>query len=382
MKSWKLTRFDERYLFNFSAAVWHVLIGISVLAIAGSALIFLWGVVPAFRPRVHKPHYPAPVAVSLEELQAGRNAPAKAAERTRSQEPAASQPHYSEYLASVKRIQELIPATGRHPWRSTGHWERTWYEKRWVVDRVGTADVLAAAFKKAHASNFADKKQLLDSYINTVGLFPNKDRRNALTALVKYTKNSLSESVSNIELLHDAVQHFSRDRTDYLGLLANFGAKNPRDGHAFIDYVNRIIGKFDPELRVNVLRSLIAGYYKHFNNVDQLVEATSMFLTLLHGIDPQSQAKTLTKYYGIYAKKNAARRNAIAQMKVRYEQKMALAKAKYEARKLHKTSYRVTGLLGILSGIGAIAVIALMLVLLAIQRGVRRIEAYHVQQER
>ncbi len=378
MRIRKLERFEDDYLFNFSAVVWYVLIGLSVLAIAGCSLLFLWGVIPTFKHQVKKPDYPAPVTVSLQELQPVTNVPAETVQGAQNQSYDADEAAYSASLATMKK---LIPSS-RRPWRSTGHWERVWYQKKWVVDRVGTLDYLNAAFKKTGASTFTEKKQLLDGYIHAVSVFPEKDRMSALLALMKYTGTNLAESLSNVRLLSDSARHFSTNRTDYLMKLAKFGEKNPRDGRAFIEYVNKTIGKFSAEARADVLQSLIAGYYQHFNDIAQQVEATNLFFPLLRSIGPEQQAKMLKKYYDIYAKKNAARQTVIKRMNSGYEKDVALAKAHYEVRELRKASYRMTGLLGVLSGIGAIAVLALMLVLLAIQRGVRRIEAYHAQQKR
>lgn len=378
MKVSKIKKLESKYIFGFSTVVWYVIILSTAGLIVVSLLLFLWGLTPTFKHKPVKAEYPQPVMVSLQELQSGSS---RSQNKPQTVGKLSQEPGQAAYLASLNQIKKLIPPS-KYSWLSKGHWERTWYEKKWVVDRLGTRGYLYVAYKRAQVSSFLDKKQLLDAYASVLSLFPEKNRMNVLKALVEYTKKSLAESLPNVELLRDSVEQFSTDHTKYIAVLAKFGAKNPRDGHTFILYVNKIINRFKPSARADVLDSLIAGYYKYFNNTAQQVEATDSFMALMPGITPELRAKTLMKYYSLYVKKNALRQRTVNEIDAAYTHDVVVAKSKYEAQKVQKFSYLIKGLLGVLLGIGAIAVIILLLALLAIQRDVRKIEAYYAQEEK
>ncbi len=382
------TKVEEKYVFNISRIFWHIFIGLGILGVIGGILILLWGIVPPIKHSVRKPKYPPPIAVTMEELQA-KVIPAKIKKEEIKPKPIKEiikpkekkfkqikevSPDKKEYLSSLNLLKGLIPPK-KYLWKSTGHWEyQYWGQKKWVVDRVGISDRLKFAYRRAKATDFISKKQLLDAYISILSSFPQKKRVEVLKALITYTKGSVSQSVSNVKLLEKCIPNFSTKRVDYLTKLANFGSRNPQDGATFIEYVNENIVKFASDVRIDVLNAMISAYYKYFNNISRQKEVTDLALSQIGAFAPQYQAKALRYYYSIYYNKNAEREATIRNIDYKYKRAVRQSIAKYKREKWKKVRWRIKGLYGIGGGVGLIAVIALLLVLLSIQRHLRRIE--------
>jgi len=201
MKSKYFNKVEEKYVFNISLIFWHIIIAIGALAIIAGALLLIWGVIPPFKQRVHRPEYPPVAAVSVDEVnmiinppkpstQTGEVKKANTPIKKITKEPA---PGETEYMASLDSLKKLIPPD-KFSWKSKGHWEypygRNYWEyykksryRRWVVTRFGINDRLKAAYKRVQAEGFTEKKQLLDAYISTVSLFPAENRSKVLNAL-------------------------------------------------------------------------------------------------------------------------------------------------------------------------------------------------------
>lgn len=392
------TKVEEKYVFNISRIFWHIFIGLGILGIIGGILLLLWGIVPPIKHSVRKPKYPPPIAVTMEELQT-KVSPTKIKKEKIKPNPIKEiikprekkykeikevSPEEKEYLSSLNLLKGLIPPK-KYLWKSRGHWyypygRRYWeYYKtsgyrKWVVDRLGISDRLKSAYRKAKATDFISKKHLLDAYISILSSFPQEKRVEALKALITYTKGSVSQSISNVKLLEKCIPNFFTKRVDYLTKLAKFGSRNPQDGATFIEYINENIIKFDPGVRIDVLDAMISAYYKYFNNVSRQKEVTNLALSQIVGFAPQYQAKALAYYYSIYYNKNAERERRIKQIDWKYKQSLSAIESRYHSDKLKKVRWRIKGLYGIGGGIVLIAVIALLLVLLSIQRHLKNIE--------
>lgn len=391
MKSKYFNKVEEKYVFNISLIFWHIIIAIGALAIIAGALLLIWGVIPPFKQRVHRPEYPPVAAVSVDEVnmiinppkpstQTGEVKKANTPIKKITKEPA---PGETEYMASLDSLKKLIPPD-KFSWKSKGHWEypygRNYWEyykksryRRWVVTRFGINDRLKAAYKRVQAEGFTEKKQLLDAYISTVSLFPAENRSKVLNALCTYSKETVPQSIANVKLLTQAIPNFTTGDVSYLDKLATFGKKNPRDGYAFIEYTNKTIGKFDSTARNGILDLLIESYYKNFKVIGKQIEATDLFLPMIAHFDSTQQTTALKQYYKIYLAKNIERERRIEQINYQYQSKIQEAESKYQYKKRQKFELRKRGFYGAGAGIVLIALIALILVSLSVQRNVKDI---------
>ena len=382
MKLSLLETFEEKFYFKTSHYFWHLLTGLGGLALVVGILILLWGLTPSFKPGVKKAKYPEPVEVTAGEIQSIIHPKEKTKEVSTvlpdKVEIVEEQPEVVEtvdpteqaYLAAIDSMQRLLPPE-KYRWKSRGHWVQDWYRKRWVVDYYGINDRLKSIFNNVNADNFTSKKHLLDAYIALIAAFPEEHRYSVLRSAIDYCKEDVPKSVSNVELLKASVANFSTDNSDFIDDLATFGRKNPRDGRAFIEYVNTIITKFDPEIRTTMLSILINSYYRHFNLIEKQQEATDLFLEMFDNFEPQDQGKALTEYYKLYVDKNYDREHEVEQIERQYQSDLNHARSVLASRKAKKAEYRNLGLKAIGGSIIFIAFVALFLVVFSIQRNVK-----------
>ena len=382
MKLSFLENFEEKFYFKTSHYFWHLLTGLGGLALVVGILILLWGLTPSFKPGVKKPKYPEPVEVTAEEIKLKIQPPVKPKEviptvkdtvAAIEQQPEVVEkidPAEQAYLTAIDSMQQLLPQE-KYRWESRGHWEQSWYRKKWIIDYYGISDRLKSIFKKVDAEKFASKKQLLDAYIALIALFPEDQRYSVLKSAIEYCKTDVTTSVSNVELLTASVPNFNTDKSDFLNKLATFGRKNPRDGRTFIEFVNNNITKFEPEIRTSMLTTLINSYYRHFNLIEKQREATDLFLGMLDSFEPADQSKALTEYYRLYVSKNYDREREVEQIESEYQSNLSHAQSVLSSKKSKKAEYRGLGLKAIGGSIIFIAFVALFLVVLSIQRNVK-----------
>lgn len=411
MKTNYVTKIENKYVFNLSLIVWHTFIALSSIAVVVSFGIFLWSVVPAWQKKVEKSpypaksEYPAPIAVSISELQLGgakEEAPTLTPEQVKAISPTKQQPAEDltgkkEYEVSLNTLKTLIPPS-KYSWAGSGYWtyplgERYWtYYKQeqyrqWISTESGIEDKLQFSFIKAEARNYTEKQQMLDGYINVVKLLPENKRLIALQSLIDNTSNSVSINLTILESIAKVVLKMpNEENVNYMDLLASFGKSNPNDGPTFIDYTSTIIEKFARSQRVDIIDRLISSYDNFFSrNLAKQQDVTNLFLPLVSQIKGELQPKAIIQYYRVFLEKNHERDLRINQIDNEYKQLIAEiddkfqldqinATQQYYDKKVKKAELRTKSLAGIGGGILLIVLIATILVFLSIQRSVRKIE--------
>jgi len=382
-----LEKFEEQFYFKTSHLFWHLLTGLGALVLVIGIFIFLWGILPPFKPGVKKPKLPKPVKVeAVEVMQIIRPGSVKKGNiqplpTTSESKGKAGNLKNNEnldgaklaYINSLNKMKKLLPPK-KFAWKSRGYWKQSLWEKKWVVSTVGIEDRLNAVYRKVKAKDYKSKKKLLDAYISFIRPFPIDKRLPVLKSGILISKGTVTDAIQNISLLKISADHFPNSyKVDCIKILATFSSKNPRDGIAFIEYVNSIIPKFKPKIRKNILTTLVSSYYRFFNDIDQQKEATNMFLNIQKSFIPDIQAKALSTYYNIFIQKNAGRSIKIAQLKQKYQDELEEAQSIYFKRKAKKVTYRVLGWEVIAGSILFISLSSLFLVLLSIQREIKKL---------
>ncbi|RIK75884.1 hypothetical protein DCC62_12455 [candidate division KSB1 bacterium] len=411
MKTNYFSKVENKYVFNVSLIFWHLFIALSTLVVAASLVIFLWSIIPASQREVKKKlypakrEYPAPIKVELGDLQIEgikEEAPPVAPvqiqiETAMTQQPVEDTKGKRDYDSALNTLKTLIPPT-KYSWQGSGYWtypygERYWtvYKqekyRQWNATELGIEDKLKAAYRRANADNYPDKKIILDGYIGVVNLLPEEKRLGAFQYLISNVANNISQNVNICQSLGKVVSKMSKDENiSYLNQLSLFGKQNPNDGSPFIDYTATIIDKFAISKQAEIIDRLIIGYNNYFsNNLSMLKEATDLFLPLIAQIKAEQQPKAITQYYGVFRNKNYVRDNAIAEIESEYQQaineienqynlEQIAAQQEYFSAKMSKAEYRLKSLAGIGGGILLTILIALVLVFFSIQRSVRKIE--------
>ncbi len=381
---------EEKYVFNVAQFFWHIFVALAAIGIVGGVLLLLWGTIPAFKSSVEKAPYPPMVTVSADEVKAFL-APQKYAERTpqRQQETpppvqgsvsSEASPEERAYRAAVDTMMTLIPPA-KYSWGADGYWDYPYgpnYPQyaRWIQKEPPVLDKVESAFSQMGVHDFGEKKQLLDAHIAVVRSFKADTRMRVWRSLITWSEPSLSQAIANARLLGTFVPKVSTERSDYITKLATFGNKNPRDGYAFVEYLSATIDSFPAEIRYDMMSALINAYYQYFNNrVQQQIEMTNAFLPMRGEFATEHIIKALDAYYRVASGKNYERNQSIAAIEYNYQEALQQAEAEYAAARAKKAGWRLNGLYSIAGGIAVMATIALILVLLSIQRYVRQIDA-------
>ena len=411
MKTNYFSKVENKYVFNVSLIFWHIFIALSTLLVVVSLAIFLWSIIPASqrevekRPYPTKRQYPPPIKVELTELQLDvrkKEAPPVAPKQiqtktTTTQKPVKDLIGKGEYDSTLSILKTLIPPS-KYSWKGSGYWtypygKRYWeYYKQakyreWNATKAGIEDKLKTAYRISNASNYPNKKRILNGYISVVKLLPEEKRLDALQYLIKNVANNISQNVNVCQSLTKIVSKMSKgENISYINQLARFGKYNPNDGSPFIDYTVEIIDKFDISKQVEIIDRLTIGYNDYFSqNLTMLKEATDLFIPLVSKIKADNQSKALIKYYRVFRNKNYVRDNSIEEIENEYRQSIraiekqynadkAAAQLEYFSDKISKMEYRLKSLTGIGGGIILILLIAIALVFFSIQRSVRKIE--------
>lgn len=395
-----LQKIEEKYVFNISHFFWHIFVVAASLALIGGVLILLWSVIPPGKDNVTKVEYPPVVQVAAQEVLALLK---KMEEKPAQTKTTYTPPPISEtktissadsneifYNQSLDSLKRLIPPS-KYSWESSGYWyypygERTYqyYRDRgysnasqyrsWIVRETGINEKLNEVYSNSNATAFNQKKMIIDSYIDIVRRFEENKRASLLKNLFNYRSSSPSETVENMKVIQGSINNFGTEKTDYIISLTTFGSRNPTEGRTFISYVNKIIPSFSSEFRLDVLKSMINSFYNYFNNrINQQIEITDLFVKDLNNYKPEQYVNALETYYKLMVEKNYQRQRKINEIDEDYSRAIAKANADYEMAQVEKAGLRFNGLYAIGGAISFIAVLALVLVLLSIQRYVKKI---------
>ena len=380
-----LEKYEETVYFKISRAFWHLLLILSGVAALIGVLLLIWGVVPSSMRDVKKPNYPPAVKVSADELKRQMAPPpatvasaTAANEEVPSQEPSTSQQgdadkESAEYKSALAALRALLPRS-KFLWTTRGHWVQTWMQKQWVVDAVGIQDNLAAIYAAASASDFASKTKIVQSFVVLLSSYPVGQRGTAFMAAAAVSKESAETAAQNISLLKQTVSVLGSSNAADLIPVARFIANNPKNGAPLIEYADKFLLRFDAGIRKQIFATLIRTYARHFrDNLDGMVEVTNLSLDMISGFAPADQNKALLEYYRLYQKGNHERSRQIARMDSAYQNDLAKAQADFAVKKAEKEKSFTFGWFGIAGGVVAIALVALFLVLLSIQRNIKLI---------
>lgn len=392
------SKVEEKYVFNISTTVWHILVGLAGLGLVAGFGLLIWGVIPTFKSSVQKDSYPPLTAVSAEEVEISLN-PQTTKKGQQTERPAAAtqtkqqteQPISSSfdegeklYNAVLDSLRTLLPEA-KFAWNSQGYYQYPYGEntynyyrderyRRWIVREYGIYDLLNTAFNRTGTQTSRDKAMLASAYLPNIRQFPDEERRRALDALVSVSKESQSKSLANTLLLQRSLQHFLSKRLAALTQCADFIANNPNDGAPFVEYVVSVVDTFKETTRPEILATLLSSYYQYFNNkLDRQKELTNAFIPMTARFDEKKQSAALEAYYRLSMNKNAQREREIRAIDNRYQTELAKAEAELELAKAKKVEQRMLGLYGVGSSLAAVAVIGILLVLFSIQRYVKLI---------
>ena len=391
MKSKKISKFEEKYIVNISLSFWRLIISIGILGTIVGIFILLWGIMPISKDSIVKETYPPEEKISVDELK-NNVIPELIKEQKKmvKEKPVIISAEEKSYSEALSFLESELPKKYNSK-LSKGHWyypkgKEYWdyygysYLREWIVDIKDLDDFLESVYYNIDAISFIDKEKIVKEFLSVIKLFPREKRIDIMKGLASYSTQSVSQSMNNIQLLKKTIPFFSTEDTYFFTTLATFGKNNPRDGFAFIKYVNKIINNFDKDHKVLILDNLIDSYYYYFDyeniGVNKQIKVTDIFLPMLSDFESKYQSKALKQFYIMYFTKNAAREQSILDIEKKYDFDLESSGIKYQMDKENKSKIRIRGLYFIGAGIILIAFFALILVFLSTHKSIKNIELY------
>ena len=401
------TKVEDKYVFNLSLIVWHLIIMLASIAVAAGIIVFIWTIAPTFKQKVKKDpypvraEYPAPVAVSLSDLNLQKATPVLpqkeivAEPENITQEPVIDTTGLANYTVSLNIFKSLFKESD---WAGAGYWsypygKEYWdfYQKEkyrsWVISKPSIQSRLESSYRRTDADSYLKKKLLLDGYIDVVKNRPSEVRDQLFDILITHNTKNINDTHRNCVSLSKLLLTLPNNvDLKHINNTLIFLKRYESSGNELIDYASSILIKITPPQRAAVLSSIRNSYSSFFDKeFTKQKEATDMFLTLLPEIKENNQNNVINQFYRVYTIKNRERNQKINQIELEYQYKvnqveekyndrLFRAEMKYNSRKEIKASYKYRSLLVIGGGILLIVLIATILAFLSIQRSVRKIE--------
>ncbi|MEW6507332.1 MAG: hypothetical protein AB1432_06245 [Bacteroidota bacterium] len=379
-----LTNVEEKYVFNVSHYFWHIVVGLISLGIVVGVFLLIYGVFPTFKATVEKEKYPPLVEVTYSDVNnalLGKKKefqPEPIDESYAASAESTSDEYYKIYENKLDTLKQLIPPE-KYSWDAAGYWyypygERYSSYRSWIETDIGIYRRLEQSYENSSADSYNLKADLLTAFINLVKLYRESNRITVLKNAANICQHSVNKSVALIDKLAQSYIQFGESDLSYLSTLSSFAKSNPREGENFINLTLTTVSSFDKKNRISVLEELKNNFYRYYNTkIEQQIEATNDFLTFIKKFEVDKQVEALSKYYEISVIKNRNREQEINRIEDDYSQKLSQAEMEYLASQAEKSDLRIKGVYGVASGLVLIAFIALLLVLLSIQRYLKSI---------
>jgi hypothetical protein len=392
-KSPFLNRFEEKFVFRISRTVWHGFVVVAIVGMAGGLGVLGWSALPASQRTVTKEAYPAPISVTFAEIQQALKPAAKqvvtpaaakpGAAKKKQPKPAASKEQVA-YQQAMAKLKALFPGD-RYHWSDVMGWdypygEFMWAEyqdaeyRKWIVKEQGVETWVKRQLNDLKGASFGDKAQVLQAYVAIVAKQPVQDRFDVMRPLGRMTAQDAANSVARIEAIGAVLAPLSQDRPRMAWQSADFLMQDAGGTIEALEYFGGTISRFAASARLAALDVLFSAYADRFDkDLTRERDLVDAFVPMLGKVAPANQAKGLTTYFDLYAKKNADHQAATRAIDERYASAVSQAEQDFNAEKAAKESSRLMAVYAVAGGIGLTAMVALLLVLLSIQRYLKTI---------
>jgi len=378
-----LTTIENKFLFVVSRYFWHIITTIATLAIIGGIFCFLYSLTPIFKTSPVKEKYPEAENVSKEELLAAlvpKNKPQsqkQIAQKGSSEEMALE---YSEdlekYLARLAELAELVPDIKKVQQNCLEY--SYWYGcQRYAVDTINR---VSSVFDKLQINDYGNRTQLIEMYIKIASNYEKKNRFNSLDAAMNIGTEDFSRYLADLIALHKADSVF-KPNISLLRKNANLLAKNPNDGKPLLQYIIQSAPSFSDSVWQDFDFFMVDSYSKVFADFQKQKQYTDGFLPMAKEFEASQQILALKKYYELLDDKNNVREQKIKDIDSKYAKDIANAEMEYGNKKSGQDDIRKTSVIVIGGAIVIIALFALILVILSIQRNVVKLLKAQVKSE-
>jgi len=428
MKHSKLSRLENKYYYNVSRFFWHIIIALSLLAIAGGVITYLWSLVPPSKSKVvkapapQKQAYPVLKKVALQEIldklpkqKKNKPAPPKPKpEETQTQEDtglfeeeqvvtqidSAALKHFNTAIGNTK---SLIPEdeyqifwNNKYDYYFSSERDRKMYRKS-HNPALRKKNLISPGFKQRfitytdsqNLKDYNQKADLLETYNHILAKIAKKNRKRFMQQIAMQlpVRNlGTHEIQSRLTAIGDVMDKIDADnQLKVYKKLWWFIKSNPNDGIPMINFLASNLEQIPQISRITFIDYLLREYNRHYNNrLSELKEAILSFMPLVKQINPDQMSPALKIYFDLYRKNNYERAKQVRQIDDTYNQelakiekdyKQALQRANldYHLKRQKKDSLRLWSYKGVGLGFAGILLFSLIVLILSMIRNINRL---------
>jgi len=269
------------------------------------------------------------------------------------------------YLEKLSELIELVPDVKKVSQTCLEY--SYWYGcSRYSQDTINRVN---DALDKLQINDYDNRIQLINIYIKIASNYEKKNRFNSLNAALNIGTEDFSKYLADLTTLYKADSAL-KPNINLLKKNASLLEKNPNDGKPLLQYIIQSAPSFNDSVWQDFASYMLDIYYKKFKTFQTSKEYTDNFLPMAKEFEASQQVSALKKYHDLLSEKNEVREQKIKEIDSKYDMDLAKAEMEYEAKKSGQSDIRKTSAIAIGGAIVTIAIFALILVILSIQRNV------------
>jgi hypothetical protein len=360
---------EERFAFPISRWFWHLIVASALLALVASLALLIFSVSPIIAKKVIKDSYPSNVSLTADDL---RQCDVSGANATTTETSAQPVGRY----ASFAPLEALIPPD-KFAWASQGYWQEGYYSRDWILSDYGITVPLRSCLDDVASSDTIAQHRIIEGLAAIITPFPEESRKPVVQSSIFWVAKTATSPVSVsdvITVLTATAAHLgpAGDKSLF-AKVAEFGKANPKDGVRFTESANLLFSAQQPAHYAGLFEIGKGWFANQFTeNADIFGDATKLYVLLPaeSRVDP---IKSLPCFYRIFIDKFNKRHEIVGRIDERYQAAAEKAESEHSAKVQSRNKLRFTSLIVLGGSLASIAFFSLMLVLLAIQRSMRKL---------
>ncbi len=404
------TRFENQVVFRIARGFWHIFVWVSWAAIVLGVLAWLWSITPTGKREVSREAYPPEIEVTASDLVFKEPEPAPLPSvPARPSVPGVRSDDGEEYdvvdaMASlpdplIERYQACVDSLAlqhpRLPWDDQGQWyitnqfnydyflkkgdpQKAELYRRFQKTGEGLRDQFERYFAKVASKDYRLRIDLLRSIFHEMAYLATTDEatNNVLETIFKDLKMDAALVQGSLSRGSRFAQTFAGDVRPMafrraVGLLRN----NDQALAAFMDSAIVAIRPFRDDQRWVAWGVLQQQREARFlQNPDRLLNLVRAYIPLLAGVPYDHQAEGLSQFITLYLDRNREREQRIAEINGRYQQALGDAQMEHQRKEANKRDLGEKAWMGVVGGVVVIALVALLLAVLSMQRAITRLQ--------
>ncbi len=408
------TRFENQVVFRIARGFWHIFVWVAWAAIVLGVLAWLWSITPTGKREVSREAYPPEIEVTAADLvfkEPEQTTPATGpvipsvppvrsdgdegydADDYTSSLPDPLIARYTAYVDSLAHQHPGLLWERQGQYRITDQFKYTYHTRKgedhlaeryriFVPTGEGLRDRFERFFAQVAPRDYRLRIDLLRALFNELNAFGAGDE-GTLAVLQVVLRDMAHSAPTLVERWRRSFRFavtFATDRRTKafrhaVGLVGGMDDEKDKANAAFMDSALVSIPAFRTEQRWDAWRVMQQQREARFmQEPDRLLALARAYLPLLNSVPNDHQAEGLSQFITLYLDRNREREQRIAEINGRYQQALGDAQMEHQRKEANKRDLGEKAWMGVVGGVVVIALVALLLAVLSMQRAITRLQ--------